>query len=127
MFGSYTLIDAPKFPRTQGGPAFPLDGVARNNFNVGAYVQKWGAGLRGSYTYRGRFSSGGGTFGDGSFTRAYGQFDGSADFKISDCLSATADVTNLFDQKSFQENSFGLLVTEAFTGRRITAGFRFKL
>ena len=127
VFGSYTFIDAPKFPRTQGGPAFPLDGVARKNFNVGAYVQKWGAGLRGSYTYRGRFSSGGGTFGDGSFTRAYGQFDGSADYKISERLSATVDVTNLFDQKSFQENSFGLLVTEAFTGRRFTAGFRVKL
>ncbi|SFK51713.1 TonB-dependent receptor [Sphingomonas sp. NFR04] len=127
MFGSYTLIDAPKFPRRQGGRAFPLDGVARNNYNIGAYVQKWGVGLRGSYTYRGRFSSGGGTFGDGSFTRTYGQVDASADVTISNRLSATFDVSNLFDVKSYQENSFGLLVTEAFTGRRFTAGFRLKL
>ena len=127
FFGSYTYIDAPKFPRTQGGTPFTLDGVAKNNFTAGAYIEKFGAGLRGSYTYRGQFTSGSGYFGDGGFTRAYGQFDGSIDYKISDKITATVDVTNLLDAKTYSDNSIGLITQQNFTGRRFTGGVRFKL
>jgi iron complex outermembrane receptor protein len=126
FFGSYTFIDAPSFPRTQGGVPVPLDGVAKNNFTLGGYFEKWGLGVRGSYTYRGRYASGAGTFGDGSFTRAYGQLDGSIDYKLTDNISASIDVTNLLGVKSYSENGFGLISNESFTGRRFTGGVRVK-
>ena len=124
FFGSYTYIKAPSFPRTQGGVPFPLDGVAKNNFTAGGYFEKWGFGARASYTYRGRYASGGGIFGDGNFTRAYAQLDGSLDYKINDNVSVSVDATNLLDVKTFSDNGFGLIYNENFTGRRFTGGVR---
>lgn len=126
FFGSYTYIKAPSFPRTQGGVPFPLDGVAKNNFTAGGYFEKWGFGVRASYTYRGRYASGGGIFGDGNFTRAYGQLDGSLDYKITDNVSVSVDATNLLDVKTFADNGFGLIYNENFTGRRFTGGVRIR-
>ncbi len=126
LFGNYTYIDAPSIPRTQGGQAFPLDGVARHNYNVGAYFEKYGVGVRGSYSYRGRYSNGGGTFGDGNFVRPYGQLDGSISYKLTENVDLSADVTNLLNEKSYQDNSFGLLSYSGFTGRRFTGGVRMR-
>lgn len=126
VFGNYTYIDAPSIPRTQGGQAFPLDGVARHNYNVGAYFEKYGVGVRGSYSYRGRYSNGGGTFGDGSFVRPYGQLDGSISYKLTDNVDLSADVTNILNEKSYQDNAFGLLSYTGFTGRRFTGGVRMR-
>ncbi|WP_394664305.1 TonB-dependent receptor domain-containing protein [uncultured Sphingomonas sp.] len=126
LFGNYTYIDAPSIPRTQGGQAFPLDGVARHNYNVGAYFEKYGVGVRGSYSYRGRYSNGGGTFGDGNFVQPYGQLDGSISYKLTENVDLSADVTNLLNEKSYQDNSFGLLSYSGFTGRRFTGGVRMR-
>ncbi|NWK97667.1 hypothetical protein DM806_18805 [Sphingobium lactosutens] len=127
FFGSYTYIKAPSIPRTQGGIPVLLDGVAKNNFTAGGYFEKWGLGIRGSYTYRGLYSSGAGTFGDGSFTRAYGQLDGSIDYKITDNVSVSIDVTNLLNERTQNQNGFGLISNETFVGRRFTGGVRMKL
>lgn len=127
LFGNYTYIDAPAIPRTQGGEAFPLDGVAKHNYNIGGYFEKYGFGLRGSYSYRGRYSNGGGTFGDGNFVRPYGQLDGSANYKLTDKIDLSVDVTNLLDERNTQVNSFGLFSFEGFTGRRFTGGVRIRL
>lgn len=127
LFGNYTYIDAPAIPRTQGGQAFPLDGVAKHNYNIGGYFEKYGFGVRGSYSYRGRFSNGGGTFGDGSFSEPYGQLDASLSYKITDAIDFSIDVTNLLDEHARQRNSFGLFSFESFTGRRFTGGVRIRL
>ncbi|MBY9064916.1 TonB-dependent receptor [Sphingomonas yunnanensis] len=126
LFGNYTYIDAPQIPRTQGGEAFPLDGVAKHNYNVGGYFEKYGLGVRGSYSYRGRYSNGGGTFGDGNFNEPYGQLDGSISYKLTQNADLSVDVTNLLDAHGRQLNSFGLLSFEGFTGRRFTGGLRIR-
>ncbi len=126
LFGNYTYIDAPSIPRTQGGESFPLDGVAKHNYNIGGYFEKAGFAVRGSYSYRGRYSNGGGTFGDGNFVEPYGQLDGSISYKISPAVDVSMDVTNLLDAHAKQVNSFGLFSFEGFTGRRFTGGVRFR-
>ncbi|MBD8548937.1 TonB-dependent receptor [Sphingomonas sp. CFBP 8760] len=127
VFGSFTYIDAPKIPQFQGGPNIPLNGVSKYNYNVGGYFEKYGIGLRGSYTYRSEYSSGDGNyFGDGTFVPAYGQLDGSVSYQLTPAISLSADVTNLLDALQKTENSFGLARIQSQIGRRITAGVHFR-
>lgn len=123
VFGSFTYIDAPKVPQFQGGPNVPLNDVSKYNYNVGGYFEKYGIGLRGSYTYRSRFTGGDANyFGDGAFTPAYGQLDASASYQITPAMSLSADVTNLLDAVQQTKNNFGLTRIYSQIGRRITAG-----
>lgn len=128
VFGSFTYIDAPQIPQFQGGPNIPLNDVSKYNYNAGGYFEKYGIGLRGSYTYRSRYSGGDGNyFGDGAFTPPYGQLDASASYQINPAISLTADVTNLLDAVQKTENNFGLVRIYSQIGRRITAGVHFRL
>jgi iron complex outermembrane receptor protein len=122
LLGSFTYLDAPKVPLFQGGPNATLDGVSKINYNAGAYFEKGGFGLRGSYTYRSSYSNGSGIFGDGDVTPAYGQLDGSVSYQITKAVSVNADVSNLLNAAQKTQNGFGLLDTYNLIGRRITAG-----
>lgn len=128
MFGSFTYIDPPQIPQFQGGPNIPLNDVSKYNYNVGGYFEKYGIGIRGSYTYRSRYSGGDGNyFGDGAFTPAYGQLDASASYQLTPAISLSADVTNLLDAEQQTKNNFGLTRIYSQIGRRITAGVHFRL
>ncbi len=58
--------------------------------------------------------------------RPYGQLDGSISYKLTENVDLSADVTNLLNEKSYQDNSFGLLSYSGFTGRRFTGGVRMR-
>jgi iron complex outermembrane receptor protein len=125
LFGNATYVDAPEVPAEQNGLPFPLPGVSKFSYNVGAYFERWGFGARAYYNWRGQYETGGENFfGDRTLQRAYGQVDGSVSYDVTPKATVSINFANLFDAKQSRVNSFGLARGYYQNGRQFTAGLR---
>jgi iron complex outermembrane receptor protein len=128
VFGNATYIDAPKVPAEQDGLPFPLPGVSKFSYNIGAFFEKWGIGARAYYNWRGKYDTGEGNyFGDREYEKAYGQLDGSISYDITPQVTVSLDFENLTNSIRYHVNNFGLDRQYLKTGRRFAFGVRAKL
>lgn len=125
LFGNATYVDAPQVPAEQNGLPYPLPGVSKFSYNVGAYFERWGFGARAYYNWRGQYETGGENFfGDRTLQRAYGQVDGSISYDVTPKATISFNFANLLDAKQSRVNSFGLARGYYQNGRQFTAGLR---
>lgn len=123
-----TFLDVGKVTPVAGGTPTPLPGVSNRSFNVALYYEKYGFSARGAYTYRSGFTNDPlSYFGDGDFARSYGQFDASLGYDINSAISLTLDGANILNKAATTQNNRNVLRTYEDTGRRITAGVRFRM
>lgn len=127
MIANVTYLDVNDVPTSQDGPPRALPGVSKWSYNLAGYYEKSGFGLRVSYNFRSRFVNDATSyFGDGDFTKAYGQVDASASYDLNSNLSFNFDVTNLNNAKVTTVDIYDVLRTRNDVGRRVTAGVRVK-
>ncbi|WIW90417.1 TonB-dependent receptor (plasmid) [Sphingobium sp. V4] len=122
-----TLLDVSDVETVAGGPKVPIPGVSKRSYNLGAYYEKSGFGIRANYSYRSAaINSTIGTFGDGDRQNPYGQLDISANYDVSQNLSLTFNASNVTGATLKRETLQGVLLSEYDFGRRFTAGARIK-
>lgn len=125
VFGNATYVDAPEVPAEQNGLPFPLPGVSKFSYNIGAYFEKWGFGARAYYNWRSKFETGDANyFGDRNFQIPYGQLDGSVSYDVTKYATISIDFENLTNSVQQQQNNFGLARGYYQNGRRFTVGLR---
>lgn len=122
-----TLLDVSDVESTAGGPKLPIPGVSKRSYNLGAYYEKNGFGIRANYSYRSNaINSTTYIFGDGDEQKAYGQLDISANYDLTRSIALTLNASNVTGATLIRENLQGVLLSEADFGRRFTAGARIK-
>ncbi|MFT4054349.1 MAG: TonB-dependent receptor [Novosphingobium sp.] len=122
-----TLLDVSDVATVADGPKVPIPGVSKRSYNLGAYYEKAGFGIRANYSYRSAaVNSVAGTFGDGDRQKPYGQLDISANYDVSEFLSLTFNASNVTGATLKRETLQGVLLSEYDFGRRFTAGARVK-
>jgi TonB-dependent receptor len=127
ILSNLTLLDVSDVVVTQGGPRVPVTGVSKRSYTIGGYYEKYGFGVRASYTYRsGYVESQTSNFGDGSYYNPYGQLDISASYDLSKRLSMVVDAVNVTNEIQSTHNDVGVLRQTFDFGRRISAGVRYK-
>jgi len=125
LFGNATYIDAPEVPAEENGLPFPLPGVSKYSYNVGAYFEKWGVGARTYYNWRDKYETGQDNyFGDREFQIAYGQLDGSLSYDVTKFATVSFDFENILNRAQKQVNNFGLARAWLENGRQFTLGVR---
>ena len=127
---NYTYVTSGlKYDNANLGEQFALEGLS-NSANVVGFFENDKFNVRAAYNWRGKFLSG--RF-DGSglpnpvYTEAYGQWDLSAGYKVTDKLSLQAEVINLNDgvqRLHGRTKEQVLYVTQ--TGRRYMLGARYQ-
>jgi TonB-dependent receptor len=128
LLSNLTLLDVSDVQIVQGGPKVPVTGVSKRSYTVGGYYEKYGFGLRASYTYRsGYVESQGSNFGDGSYYDPYGQVDVSASYDVSPRLSLVVEAVNVTNEVQSTHNDIGVLRQTFDFGRRVSVGARLKL
>ena len=126
--GNYTHLWAGELPLQPGGPLYPLPGVSKDTFNVGLYYETPRFGVRGLYNYRSSFLVDPLMyFGDGAWTKSYGQLDFSGSFKINDYVSIAASVLNATNSALVQYNRFDINRLYELSGTRYSLGVRVML
>lgn len=111
------------------GEALPFSGLSRTSYNLQAYYEDRGLSLRLAYNWRDEFLiTPSGRGGIPEFHEAYGQFDASASYEITDQFSVFADFTNLTNEVRLENSSSELRrnVVESF-GRRVFLGIRYRM
>lgn len=122
---NYTYVTAGDLPFAQGGPALPLPGVSKNNYNIVLYYEKGGFSIRGAYNYRDRFVVDTNSFfGDGQFTQPFKQLDASTSLDITAKVQLHAEAVNLLGASVVNVNRFGINRGFEDYGRRFTGGVR---
>ena len=125
LFGNATYIDAPEVPAEENGLPFPLPGVSKYSYNVGAYFEKWGLGARTYYNWRDKYETGQDNyFGDREFQIAYGQLDGSISYDVTKFATISFDFENILNSAQKWVNNFGLARGWLENGRLFTLGVR---
>ncbi|WP_440906617.1 TonB-dependent receptor (plasmid) [Catenovulum sp. SX2] len=102
-----------------------VTGFAKNSYNLIAFYEKGDFGMRLAYNKRDRFilqGEGGG--GDARYGQAYGQLDMSASYDISEDVAVFFEGTNLTDEGTIREQSYGRIYSVEYAGRRLGAGVR---
>lgn len=127
VLANLTLLDASDVQIVQGGPKIPVTGVSDVSYTIGGYYEKYGFGLRASYTYRsGYVESQASYFGDGSYYDPYGQLDISASYDINDNASVVLEAVNVAKGVQSTHNDIGVLRQTFDFGRRFSLGARLK-
>lgn len=127
LIANYTFVDADDLPFVAGGPALPLPGVSKNNYNLVLYYEKAGFGARASYNYRDKFVVDSSSFfGDGQFTNSFKQLDLSASYAFNKNLEVHVEALNVLDAAIVNVNKFGINRGFEDFGRRITGGVRLR-
>lgn len=125
---NYTYVSADDLPYAAGGPALPLPGVSKNNYNIVLYYEKGPFSIRGAYNYRDKFVVDPASyFGDGQFTQPFKQLDLTASVKVTPRLQIHAEALNLLGESVVNLDRYGINRGYEDYGRRFTAGIRFQL
>lgn len=126
--GSLTLIDSETNDTDQlSGRQLSITGVAKTNYSLIGYFEKYGLGLRAAYTFRDEFLAvrNSTTNGSAEYTRPYGQFDVSANYDITRNFTVTFQAVNLTRDDTQRYVSVPQLFrTLVVTDRRYVAGIR---
>lgn len=110
---------------------FALPGLSKS-YNLVAFYEKYGFQARLAYTYRSAFLSGlgqaQGSGGEPTYTRGYGQLDGSAAYDVNAHLSIFVDAINITGASQFTYGRYSNQFLAANKGYgRYQVGARFKL
>lgn len=125
---NFTHLWAGDLPLQPGGPLYPLPGVSKNTYNAGLYYESPRFGVHALYNYRSTFLVDPLMyFGDGSWTKSYGQLDFSGSFKINDYVSIAASVLNATNSALVQFNKYDINRLYELSGTRYILGVRVAL
>lgn len=125
VIANYTFVESGNITSVSGGPAQPLTGVSKNNYNLVAYFENSRFGVRLAYNFRDSFlidpSS---YFGDGESVNKYATLDATFNLKLTEVLSLTASASNLTNAVQKRVSNQGFLRLYEENGRRFTLSVR---
>lgn len=122
---NYTHIWSGSVVLNQGSPALPLTGISKNTYNVTGYYDDGSFSFHAGYNYRSQWVQDPlSFFGDGVFTKGYGQLDLSASLKLTNWASLTASAANVTRSALRQVDRYGITRLYDLSGRRYYAGVR---
>ena len=124
---NYTDSNA-SYTNTVANVSFGLEGLSKWSYSLVGYYEKYGLQARVAYTWRDNFLQvASGRNGEPEYFDAYGQLDASLSYDVNPQFTVFAEGTNLNDAKEFIYSVSEDRTKEyRKTGRRISAGVRFR-